>query len=88
VGGFTEDYIIGDYEDSDLCLKLRAEGGEIYFCPEATLFHFERKSINRHAGYQRSVAGLYNRWLAGRRWDQSMSELMRRFDATTDGVAT
>ncbi|MFN3462218.1 MAG: glycosyltransferase family 2 protein, partial [Oceanibaculum sp.] len=64
VGGFTEDYIIGDYEDSDLCLKLRRAGGEIRYCPDAVLYHFERKSINRHAGYQRSVAGLYNRWLA------------------------
>lgn len=80
VGGFTEDYIIGDYEDSDLCLKLRALGGDIYYCPEAVLYHFERKSINRHAGYQRSVAGLYNRWLAGQRWNDAMQDLMERFD--------
>lgn len=79
VGGFTEDYIIGDYEDSDLCLKLRETGGDIFYCPEAVLFHFERKSINRHAGYQRSVAGLYNRWLAGQRWDGAMRTLMARF---------
>ena len=79
VGGFTEDYIIGDYEDSDLCLKLRAAGGDIHYCPDAVLFHFERKSINRHAGYQRSVAGLYNRWLAGQRWDGAMRSLMARY---------
>lgn len=85
VGGFTEDYIIGDYEDSDLCLKLRRAGGEIYYCPEAVLFHFERKSINRHAGYQRSVAGLYNRWLAGRRWNDDMQSLMARFDDMASG---
>lgn len=80
VGGFTEDYIIGDYEDSDLCLKLRALGGEIVYCPDAVLYHFERKSIKRHAGYQRSVAGLYNRWLAAQRWDSAMRDLMTRFD--------
>lgn len=80
VGGFTEDYIIGDYEDSDLCLKLRAAGGDICYAPDAVLYHFERKSINRHAGYQRSVAGLYNRWLAGQRWDHAMQDLMARFD--------
>ncbi len=87
VGGFTEDYIIGDYEDSDLCLKLRAKGGEIFYCPEAVLFHFERKSINRHAGYQRSVAGLYNRWLAGQRWSDTMDALMARFSAAEGGRA-
>jgi GT2 family glycosyltransferase len=86
VGGFTEDYIIGDYEDSDLCLKLRRAGGEIYYCPDAVLFHFERKSINRHAGYQRSVAGLYNRWLAGQRWHEAMLDLSARFDAGADGA--
>lgn len=88
VGGFTEDYIIGDYEDSDLCLKLRAAGGDIYYCPEAVLFHFERKSINRHAGYQRSVAGLYNRWLAGQRWDGAMQALMARFGSKAGGAAS
>lgn len=88
VGGFTEDYIIGDYEDSDLCLKLRAAGGDIYYCPEAVLFHFERKSINRHAGYQRSVAGLYNRWLAGQRWGSAMQALMTRFGSKTSGAAS
>lgn len=84
VGGFTEDYIIGDYEDSDLCLKLRRLGGEIFYCPDAVLFHFERKSINRHAGYQRSVAGLYNRWLAGQRWHDAMLNLAARFDAPAE----
>ena len=29
VGGVCEDYIIGDYEDSDLCLRLRAAGAAI-----------------------------------------------------------
>ena len=83
VEGFTEDYIIGDYEDSDLCLKLRETGGDIHYCPDAILFHFERKSINRHAGYQCSIAGLYNRWLAGQRWDETMTVLMQRFDGAT-----
>jgi GT2 family glycosyltransferase len=86
VGGFTEDYIIGDYEDSDLCLKLRQIGGEIFYCPDAVLFHFERKSINRHAGYQRSVAGLYNRWLAGQRWNDTMLDLVARFEAPANGA--
>ncbi|HEX9449760.1 MAG TPA: glycosyltransferase family 2 protein, partial [Dongiaceae bacterium] len=81
VGRFSEDFIIGDYEDSDLCLKLRQAGGEIVYCPQATLYHFERKSIGRHAGYQRSVAGLYNRWLAALKWDGAMTDIMNTFNA-------
>jgi len=76
VGGFCEDYIIGDYEDSDLCLRLRERGGEIFYAADATLFHFERRSIERHRGYVRGVACLYNRWLAGKRWDQAMTAAM------------
>ena len=45
VGGFSTDYIIGDFEDSDLCLALRAAGHEIGYEPAAELFHFERQSI-------------------------------------------
>jgi GT2 family glycosyltransferase len=82
VGGFTEDFIIGDYEDSDLCLKLRQAGGEIVYCPDSTLYHFERKSIGRHAGYQRSVAGLYNRWLAANKWDGAMTDIMQKFTSS------
>ena len=82
VSGFTEDYVIGDYEDSDLCLKVRRGGLDILYQPEAELYHFERKSISRHSGYMRSVASEYNRWLHGRRWSDLMTALM----ANTDGV--
>jgi GT2 family glycosyltransferase len=76
VGGFTEDYVIGDYEDSDLCLKVRRGGLDILYQPQAELYHFERQSISRHGGYMRSVAGEYNRWLHGRRWADTMTALM------------
>ena len=40
VGGFTEGYVYGA-EDVDLCVKLRADGGEIVVCGDAALFHYE-----------------------------------------------
>ncbi|MBK1661756.1 glycosyltransferase family 2 protein, partial [Paracraurococcus ruber] len=79
VGGFTEDYILGDYEDSDLCLKLRAAGAGIAYQPEAELWHFERRSIGLHAGHARTLAGQYNRGLHHARWDGAIAALMRRF---------
>jgi GT2 family glycosyltransferase len=81
IGGFTEDYIIGDYEDSDLCLKIRQRGLEILYAPEAELFHFERKSIAAHAGYMRGVACEYNNWLHGQRWNAAIEQLMAAFAA-------
>ncbi len=75
LGGFSEDYIIGDYEDSDLCLRLRQNGLEIGYVPQAELFHLERQSIQRHTGYTRGVACAYNRRLNAERWGWMMAEL-------------
>jgi GT2 family glycosyltransferase len=76
IGGFTEDYIIGDYEDSDLCLKVRRTGKAIGYVPNVELYHFERRSIRLHTGYTRTVAASYNRRLHGERWVEAMAELM------------
>jgi GT2 family glycosyltransferase len=76
IGGFCEDYIIGDYEDSDLCLRVRTAGSAITYVPEAELFHFERRSIGLHAGYTRTHAALYNRLLHHARWDSTIDSLM------------
>jgi GT2 family glycosyltransferase len=76
VGGLTEDYIIGDYEDSDFCLKVRDAGWDIRYEPSVELYHFERRSIALHAGYTRTVASAYNRRLHALRWSDAMAELM------------
>lgn len=76
VGGFTEDYIIGDFEDSDLCLKLRAAGADIRYEPSVELYHLERQSIQLHAAYTRSVASEYNAWLHDQRWRDRIARLM------------
>jgi GT2 family glycosyltransferase len=84
VGGFTEDYIIGDYEDSDLCLKARAAGWDIVYEPAAELYHLERQSIEQHTGYSRGVASEYNCWLHGKRWGGVIARLMGEEAAEPD----
>jgi GT2 family glycosyltransferase len=79
VGGFTEDYVIGDYEDSDLCLKLRDAGGDIAYVPTAELYHFERQSIRQSEDYMRGSADRYNAWLHAGRWGDAMQALMAAF---------
>jgi GT2 family glycosyltransferase len=79
LGGVCTDYVVGDYEDSDLCLRLRAAGGEIAYVPEAELYHFERQSIREHGGYARTLACSYNRHLHHARWAPAMEALMARF---------
>ncbi|RVJ38242.1 glycosyltransferase family 2 protein, partial [Sinorhizobium meliloti] len=77
VDGYTEDYVIGDYEDSDLCLKIRRCGYDIAYEPSACLYHFERRSIRRSEDYMRGVASQYNSWLHTERWNDDITELMK-----------
>lgn len=86
VGGFTEDYIIGDYEDSDLCLKIRRAGFEIGYEPSACLYHFERQSIRRSQDYTRGVASQYNSWLHTERWSDDIAALMARDYRSPNGT--
>jgi GT2 family glycosyltransferase len=74
VGGFTEDYVIGDYEDSDLCLKIRKADFDIKYVPDASLYHFERKSISTHTDYMLGVATQYNAWLHASRWRDMLED--------------
>lgn len=45
IGGWDTGYVIGDYEDSDLCLALRDAGLAVAYLPEAQLVHLERQSF-------------------------------------------
>jgi GT2 family glycosyltransferase len=87
VGGFCTDYVIGDYEDSDLCLRLRALGGDIRYAPAAELYHFERQSISGHVGYAETLACAHNRRLHHRRWDASIAALMASFGPKPSGAS-
>lgn len=44
IGGWDTGYLIGDFEDSDLCLKMKEEGGQLLLIPAVTLVHLERQS--------------------------------------------
>lgn len=46
VGGFNPLYVLGDFEDSDLCLKCIDKGLPIYLSGDVVLYHLERLSQN------------------------------------------
>ncbi len=45
LGGFRLDFIGGDFEDSDLCLRVRKIGGSVMVCLDAVFYHLERQSM-------------------------------------------
>jgi GT2 family glycosyltransferase len=65
LGGFTEDYVFGHYEDADLCLKS-LEGGVSPWMHDIRLWHLEGKGSTRRPVHE--GGSLINRWLFSKRW--------------------
>lgn len=72
-GGFDEIYAIGDFEDSDLCLKLRALGYSCAVDESVELYHLERRSQASSALGWRMNLTLYNAWQHERRWGTTIA---------------
>jgi GT2 family glycosyltransferase len=70
LGGFRTDFIRGDFEDSDLCLRLQQRGRRCLLVPAARLWHGERQSMpGRRAGGDEldQWRVLTNAWIAAPR---------------------
>jgi GT2 family glycosyltransferase len=71
LGGFTEDYIFGHYEDADLCLKS-IEAGALPWLQDIKMWHLEGKGSTRlpvHNG-----GSLVNRWIFSSKWGATISD--------------
>ncbi len=77
LGGFDETYIIGDFEDSDMCLKLHALGLKCAVDPTVQLYHLERKSQLSGALTWRANLTAYNAWQHHRRWAATITTLQQ-----------
>src|SRR5262249_12963633 len=81
LGGMSEEYVIGDFEDSDLCLRVQEQGWNICYTPEIELFHLERQSMKLigegEAAWRQSLT-LYNMWKHSRRWGPLIPKVLDR----------
>jgi GT2 family glycosyltransferase len=77
VGGFDEDYAIGDFEDADLCMKLTAQGLGCAVAADVTLYHLERQSQGRTAKWRHNLTA-FNAWHFNRRWERHFAVTARR----------
>jgi GT2 family glycosyltransferase len=60
-GGFDGGFL-NSLEDVDLCLRLGAAGGEVHYCPQASLVHLESASRGHGGKFEQSVALYRRRW--------------------------
>jgi GT2 family glycosyltransferase len=75
LGGFDEQFIIGDFEDSDLCLKAKARGLSCAVDMGVHMYHLERKSQSSPGESWRMNLTLYNAWVHQRRWQNAATPL-------------
>jgi GT2 family glycosyltransferase len=68
LGGFDERYVIGDFEDSDLCLRAKARGLKSAIDCSVTAYHLERQSQVMDDSNSRLNFTLYNAWNHERRF--------------------
>jgi hypothetical protein len=61
VNGFDEGFAL-EYNDVDLCLRLRATGRRIVQAPDAVLVHHEKASRGRTAPEGSQTAAFLRRW--------------------------
>lgn len=76
LGGFNESFLVGDFEDSDLCLRFADAGKRIYYAPQVSAYHLERQSLAEHVDTQawKYRLTVYNCWLQNEIWGDKISE--------------
>ncbi|WP_431272709.1 glycosyltransferase [Dankookia sp. P2] len=74
LGGFDEDYVVGDFEDADLCFRIRARGLGCAVHEDAILWHLERQSQGSSGNFWRHNLTLVNGWSFARRWGHLFPE--------------
>ena len=65
LGGFTEDFIFGHYEDADLCLKSIGKGVAPWL-QDIRMWHLEGKGSTRQLAHE--GGSMVNRWLFSQTW--------------------
>jgi GT2 family glycosyltransferase len=71
-GGLSGEYVRGDYEDSDLCLRLLEAGFVNWYLPEVELYHLEGQSYDRGV---RALTFRYNTWLHTHKWRRQIEAI-------------
>jgi len=77
--GLSVEYVVGDFEDSDLCLKCAEAGRENWYFAEAELYHLERQSVPLNESYTEGLAWRYNARLHTQRWNRLIAQLMETY---------
>ena len=73
LGGFDEDYIIGDFEDVDLCRRIQSKGLGTAVHGGVTMWHLERQSQGAPGLSWRHNVTMVNAWTFATKWSEMVS---------------
>jgi GT2 family glycosyltransferase len=76
LGGLDESFVIGDFEDADLCMRLARQGLACAVDLDVSLYHLERQSQAGPDERWRMNLTLYNAWVHERRWGAMLRQQM------------
>ncbi|MDH1307935.1 glycosyltransferase [Pseudomonas fulva] len=80
IEGLDEGYLIGDFEDSDLCMKVHAQGLKIGYMPSVELTHLERQSFTLLGDVSyRTLVVRFNAWRHTKKWGKQIEQVMSTF---------
>lgn len=80
IEGLDEGYLIGDFEDSDLCMKVHAQGLKIGYMPSVELTHLERQSFTLLGDVSyRTLVVRFNAWRHTKKWGKQIEQIMSTF---------
>jgi GT2 family glycosyltransferase len=84
IGGFRGIFVRGDYEDFDLCLRLREAGRDNWYLASVELYHLE--ALSYVISDLRFGPNRYNQWVHTHLWRDRIEALMQdeRFRAGAD----
>lgn len=79
VGGFDPVYVLGDFEDSDLCFKIEALGKKNVIRHDIELYHLERQSQNLvQPGRWKHNVTVLNAMTYNNRWKDQLSAMKEK----------
>ena len=78
MGGLSDAYVQGGFEDADLCLRLAEAGYATWYLPSVELYHLEGQS---YPAALRALTARYNRWLFTCQWGRQLEAAAARHDA-------
>ncbi len=82
VGALDENFLIGDFEDSDFCLKVRSRGLKIGCYQSNGLIHLERQSfMGIGQGYFRECVARYNAIIHQSKWGHTIDNYLSTSNA-------